>query len=1106
MSIGNPNGDFSGRFLHVESAYARLNLAALFSGRFVVDELRLHRPRFWLEVDPAGYSNWQFGKRTLIRLRSKIPAVIPRQFLVTDAQLQYMGAGSNKIKRVDVEDLFLELSIDRTTSRIEMLARFHGLPVRIGGTLGDLGRWAEGNLELVSLEYMVGDIEGELSGQIADVFDEGHVDFRYTARSDRFNTAGQLLGLSLNSSLDTASFLFDGQLQGNWKNLAVTHAAGTIAGQGIQVDIEGQARDLFRLNELDFNIRARSDSLNDLMTILAENPLIEGTADMTADLFGQLHGDLGLNDVGIELRTTAGIVNAEGVVRGLSTTPRSKHLGPELQLSFNMLTNDLKAFATIVDHQIPIDGTGAAEGLLIRSDDQYRVEDLQFTASTPELSLRAAGTIDSLGDEPRYKLRFEAHTDHLDDLLLAFDHQIPIDGTGAAEGLLIRSDDQYRVEDLQFTASTPELSLRAAGTIDSLGDLPEFTLRVTARSSDLAQLSQAWSRDWPLPIGIELTAVGSFKAVAGTLVTSDLTFAGFGQEMVGHFSGRLPSMGYSGRPDWLLDVNFDDLGGLATGLGVPWSYPVPGKFTLRTRPSGKDWKSFHVQTGLNTNELDVKASGEITGFDAQAGFELTYSIVSSGATEEVEWFGVDLSRVGRFQVEGSATRIVGDKQPVTGSARMVADRLGSVSAKGVFGLPPLGDSKISVTIEAESMADVAALGSFTLADVGPFRGQANIHLMPEQTLLEGLHLHAGDNDLHGSISYRSAESRGGRAKIDGQLQSSFLNMNQLLPPPKRKFLFGAESLPVQWARTHDVEVGFNVERFLRRNYDLRRLTGKVSSRKGEVDGHSNSIAFGGDLALHLMIDTRSTPYRAKYQYDWKGLNLALLPAAQQFDREITGRVSLKGGITGAGNSLHQIMEQGDGFLFVDLESARFLRGGMELLTTSPINIAVQILREVSPWAQRRKFFEIECGVIGMRIEKGIGRSLAPPDHTFAIKAKEFRLGGFGDIQFEDESIGLSVRSKARRLGLSAATLIEQSGLSTIYSPFYRIAGTLLRPQVEPDPQGTDLLETGVKLGAAWATGGTSVFLLSLIDRLAIEPVGCEGARERARALVPASFP
>ena len=712
--------------------------------------------------------------------------------------------------------------------------------------------------------------------------------------------------------------------------------------------------------------------------------------------------------------------------------------------------------------------------------------------------------MDALGDEPRFKMQFEAHTKHLHDLLVAFDHQIPIDGTGTAEGLLIRSGDRYRVEDLRLTASAPELSLRATGTVDALGSLPEFTLQVSGRSSDLARLLQVWSWDWSLPAGIELAAVGSLNAVAGTVVTSGLTLTALGQEVAGHFSGRLPSMGYAGRPDWLLVFNFDDLGNLATGLGVPWIYPERGEFTLRARPSGNDTKSFHVQMGLDTKELDVKATGEVTGFDSQAGFELVYSIVSPGAPEGAEWYGVAVSRVGSFQVKGSATRIAGDGQPVTGSARLVADRLGSVAVEGVFGSPPQGDSEFRLAMESDSIAEVAALGSFALEDVGPFRGEANIRLMPEQVLLEEFHLRAGDNDLHGSIVYRLAADHGGRAEIDAQLWSSYVNVNELLPPPERRFLFGAEPLPVRWARTHDVDVDFEVGRFLRRNYDLRSLTGKVSSKNGEVDAYSNSSAFGGDLALHLMLDTRSTPYRAKYQYDWKGLNLAMLPAARKVDREITGRVNLKGRITGTGNSLHQIMKRGDGYLFVDLESARFLRGGMELLTTSPINIAEQILREVSPWAQRKKFFEIECGVIGMRIENGIGRSLAPPDHTIAIKAKEFRLAGFGDVQLADESMNLSVRSKARRLGLSAATLIEQSGLSPIYSPFYRIAGTLLRPKVEPDPQGTDLLETGVKLGAAWATGGTSVFLLSLIDRLVIEPVGCEGAKERARALVPSS--
>ena len=375
---------------------------------------------------------------------------------------------------------------------------------------------------------------------------------------------------------------------------------------------------------------------------------------------------------------------------------------------------------------------------------------------------------------------------------------MPIDGTGTAEGKLIRSGDHYRVDDLRLTASTPELSLRATGTVDALGNLPEFTLQDHRDAApiwlDFRRFGLGTGR---FQSGIELAIAGSLKAVAGTVVTSDLTLTGLGQEVEGHFSGRLPSMGYAGRPDWLLDLNFDDLGSLVTGLGVPWIYPEPGGFTFRSRPSGTNTNSFHVQTGLNTKELDVKATGEVTGFDAQAGFELAYSITSPGVPEGTEWFGVAVSRVGSFQVEGSANRIAGDGQPVTGSARLVADRLGSVAVEGDFGLPPQGDSEFRLTIESDSIAKMAALGSVALADVGPFRGDAIIHLMPEQILLEEVHLRAGDNDLHGSIMYRLAADHDGRAEIGGQLRSSYLNVNELLPPPERRFLFSAEPLPVR---------------------------------------------------------------------------------------------------------------------------------------------------------------------------------------------------------------------------------------------------------------------------------------------------------------------
>ena len=219
-------------------------------------------------------------------------------------------------------------------------------------------------------------------------------------------------------------------------------------------------------------------------------------------------------------------------------------------MQFEAHTEHLHDLLVAFDYQMPIDGTGTAEGQLIRSDGHYRVENLSLTANAPELSLRATGTVDTLDDEPRFKMQFEAHTEHLHDLLVAFDYQMPIDGTGTAEGQLIRSDGHYRVENLSLTANAPELSLRATGTVDTLDSVPEFTLQVTGRSPDLARLLQVWSWGWSPPAGIELAVAGSLKAVAGTVVTSDLMFTALGQEVAGNFSGRLPSIGYAGRPDW----------------------------------------------------------------------------------------------------------------------------------------------------------------------------------------------------------------------------------------------------------------------------------------------------------------------------------------------------------------------------------------------------------------------------------------------------------------------------------------------------------------------------------------------------------------------------
>jgi len=62
----------------------------------------------------------------------------------------------------------------------------------------------------------------------------------------------------------------------------------------------------------------------------------------------------------------------------------------------------------------------------------------------------------------------------------------------------------------------------------------------------------------------------------------------------------------------------------------------------------------------------------------------------------------------------------------------------------------------------------------------------------------------------------------------------------------------------------------------------------------------------------------------------------------------------------------------------------------------------------------------------------------------------------------------------------------------------------------PDPGGKNLMEIlklegndilkSLKMGAAWATGGTSAVVLSLLNQLGDEDGGCQGARQRSELL------
>ena len=652
------------------------------------------------------------------------------------------------------------------------------------------------------------------------------------------------------------------------------------------------------------------------------------------------------------------------------------------------------------------------------------------------------------------------------------------------------------------------LKISAAGRVDSLDERPQLALKFEGNTEDIAALAQAWGRQWPVPPHLGTSVTGWLDIDGNDTRLSGLVGQISGDGLSGRFTGSLINLLHDPRPTWDLNLDVTELGRLIEFYGGPGDYHESAQIKLQVRPSNNEALPLMFQGEILTNSLAAQLAGELETFAVNAGFSASFVVTAEGPHELRQITGVGLPPTGRLRATGQVLRETDSHGSTRVSVNLESEKLGQLSAEGVWGEQWNNGSKLDMKFVVDQVSKLSALPSFSFQGETPLQAQATVTTNGEMLLVKELKVKAGRNDISGEISYLLNENDGDRQKIKGRLVSKYLNLNDLIPTKEKKYLFGNERIPLNWAHSTDVDLEFAADHLLRRKYEVSDVALKVDSLNGLVNFQLQGISAGGDLEVQLDLDTQIVPHPANYSYDWKHLNLDLLPPGLKGSFDVSGVLSTHGYLAGAGRTLHEIAQSGNGYLFTDLESIKFPRGREELRATTPLNIAGQILREVSPWVERKKFYDIKCGVIGIQITDGVGHSAAPPHHTIAIKAGEFELSAFGDLDLSEENLGLSVCSKPRRERISLDSLLDQSGLSLLYPPCYRIEGKLRRPTAVPDPDGRNLLErlkledsdilSSLKLGAALATGGTSAVVLSLLDQLDDEGGGCPGARQRSQ--------
>jgi len=194
---------------------------------------------------------------------------------------------------------------------------------------------------------------------------------------------------------------------------------------------------------------------------------------------------------------------------------------------------------------------------------------------------------------------------------------------------------------------------------------------------------------------------------------------------------------------------------------------------------------------------------------------------------------------------------------------------------------------------------------------------------------------------------------------------------------------------------------------------------------------------------------------------------------------MAGRKDIRGGATdldlvihGRGRSLATIMGAANGHLKLQMGQGVLANEALRLASS---DLLLQGLNALNPLSAKEADTRLQCAVVNFRIDKGI----AANTHGIAMQTDKLNILGGGRIDLKTEVIDIGARPESRK-GLG----INLSGLSD----FVRLGGTLSDPHPVTDTAGT--LQAAGKLGAAIATGGVSLLVEGLYDRVTVDDDVC----------------
>jgi uncharacterized protein involved in outer membrane biogenesis len=426
------------------------------------------------------------------------------------------------------------------------------------------------------------------------------------------------------------------------------------------------------------------------------------------------------------------------------------------------------------------------------------------------------------------------------------------------------------------------------------------------------------------------------------------------------------------------------------------------------------------------------------------GIEITVNVSGDSLSRLTEFVDMPVPDLGAYRVTamvaGNAESIsltdldvklevAGAKVEITGSVQEV------ISQQGI---------DVALSINGDSLAALSQLADTEIPDLGTYRISANIAGTAEKFDVTNLSVGIADSKIDGNLQ---ADIASEPMRIRATLNSSKIDLTRLLPAEEAagsspadaatadrqgdssERLFPDDPLPLDMfdaLETIDAVVELAIGELIIdpettvSNLGVRVTAApkKVSIDPLKLDAMGASI----DGRVNLKVVNDDLDVIAKFNISHP--NIGDLVADDDSKMLTGGPLDMEIKIQGSGASVHDIMASSNGFMNVELGTARANSKWMQLAFSE----VAALLTKSTGVPGSKEPLEIHCVVMDYKIREGIAIA-----ESIVIDARGISLFGDGSVDLENELLNLNFDWLAA--GINAKTAL----------PTFKVRGTLMSP-------------------------------------------------------------